>query len=943
LAGRRPVSACRLQNGTVRTGFLLQCGKTAGFVSIPRFLQQDCADMSSSLQLDSYQTVRLLGRILGTVIKEQYGLGEAELKRGQHDLDLVEYIRRQSVGEYRALSTKPDGLPIEQRLAQLDPRETALLIRAFSIFSQLANIADDHLVRAEKGPGPLQQLEHHMRVNARQVSAYLAQGLLSPVITAHPTEVRRKSILDRESEIAALLEKLDDANHHEGEDDEISAQLKREIRTLWQTRMFRAVRIHVTDEIENAIAVFARTFLSQVPLVKRRIAKLYGLGGSVTPYLKPGSWVGGDRDGNPFVTAQTLEYAVRRQAETVLDHYLTEVNLLGSELSLSDEFIAVTPALQSLAAGPEYTSSQQMDEPYRRALVTCYSRLAATRKELIGRGPALAPRWSAEPYETPEDFAADLTVIVDSLRENGDGDLADGRLLTLREAVGTFGFHLATMDLRQNSAIHEEVLEELFTSAGTVPSYLALSEKERVALLLKELSGPRLLRSPYRSYSERTTSELEIGDKAAELRRRFGAGCITNYVISHAESVSDMLETAVLMKEAGLFTPGDKPGGALRIVPLFETVHDLRASDDIMRTWLDMDFVRALLEAQDGIQEVMIGYSDSNKDGGYLTSNWEIRTSIARLTYLAAARGYKMRFFHGRGGAVGRGGGSSFDAIRALPCNASASGIRITEQGEVVASKYGDPEIGRRSLETIIVAAMLSELNHETDAADGEAGILLANMSETAFKAYRALVYDTPDFAAYFRQSTPLPEISDLKIGSRPASRTASPKIEDLRAIPWVFSWAQARVMLPGWYGFGTAVHDMGLRELRSLYRTSPFFRTTVSNMEMVLAKSSLTIARRYSGLVEDSALAAAVFAKIEAEWHRTVTAILTLTDQKALLDRSPKLLSSIRLRLPYIDALNHLQVDLLRRRRAGDDSEGTSRAIHMSINGISAGLRNSG
>jgi phosphoenolpyruvate carboxylase len=896
--------------------------------------------MPPSLQLDSHQTIRLLGRILGIVIKEQYGTGAAELKRGQHDLDLVEQIRRQSVGEHRS---GVGEVPLDRSLFELDPREVALLIRAFSIFSQLANIADDHWVRAEKGPGALQQLEHHMRVTAKQANAYLSQALISPVITAHPTEVRRKSILDREADIAHLLERLDDANLHEGEDVEIEAQLKRDIRTLWQTRMFRAVRIHVTDEIENAIAVFARTFVTQLPLVKRRIAKLYGLSGPVVPYMRPGSWVGGDRDGNPYVTAQTLDYAVRRQAEVMLDHYLSEVNTLGSELSLSEEFAGTSAALKALAAAPEYVSRQQVDEPYRRALVTCYSRLAATRKALCSLGPTLAPRWEAAPYEKPEEFAADLGVIVDSLKENGDDDLIDGRLHTLQEAVGAFGFHLATMDLRQNSTVHERVVDELLTSAGVVPSYSALSEKERIALLLKELSGPRLLRSPYRTYSEETSSELEIGDKAADLRRKFGDGAITNYVISHTESISDFLETAIVMKETGLFTPGERPRAALRIVPLFETVRDLRASDDIMRAWLDMPFVRALVESQGAIQEVMIGYSDSNKDGGYLTSNWEIRTSIARLTYLAAARGIKMRFFHGRGGAVGRGGGSSFDAIMALPCNASASGIRITEQGEVVASKYGDPELGRRNLETIIVAAMLSELNHDTDAADGEAGILLSMMSDVAFKSYRALVYDTPGFATYFRESTPLPEISDLKIGSRPASRTASEEIEDLRAIPWVFSWSQARVMLPGWYGFGTAVVEMGIEHLRPLYKTSPFFRTTVSNMEMVLAKSSLAIARRYSELVEDKDLAGAIFARIEKEWHVTVEAILALTEQRALLERSPKLMSSIRLRLPYIDALNHLQVDLLRRRRAGDDSEGTSRAIHMSINGISAGLRNSG
>ncbi|MDE2183231.1 MAG: phosphoenolpyruvate carboxylase [Alphaproteobacteria bacterium] len=889
----------------------------------------------------SRETIRLLGRILGTVIREQYGQDAASLARGQADLDLVEEIRQQSVGEHRHGVAE---VPLDRRLSRLDEPQVALLIRAFSIFSQLANIADDHMARCEKGPGPLQHLENFTNVNARNAGAYLSGALLSPVITAHPTEVRRKSILDRESDIAALLIAREHASAHTGEAAEIEAQLKREIRTLWQTRMFRAVRIHVTDEIENAVAVFSRTFLAQLPVVKRRLAQLYGLNGSVMACLKPGSWVGGDRDGNPFVTAKTLEYAIRRQAEAVLDHYLNQVNILGTELSLSDEFITTSAPLKALAASPEHSSRHQLDEPYRRALVTCYSRLAATRKALIGRWPALAPRWEAEPYASPEAFEADLTTIVDSLRDNGDADLADGRLHNLREAVGAFGFHLATMDLRQNAAVHERTFDELLREAGVVESYSALPEGDRVKLLVGELASPRLLRSPFRTYSEETQRELEVVDKAAELKRAFGAGSIANYVISKTESVSDFLETLALMKEAGLFGAGEAaPGAALRVIPLFETINDLRSSADVMAAYLDLPFVKAMIEAQSGIQEVMIGYSDSNKDGGYLTSNWEIHSSIARLTELGRKRGIRLRFFHGRGGAVGRGGGSSFDAIRALPAHANATGIRITEQGEVVASKYGDPEIGRSSLETIVVAALLSELNHEPDAADGEAGELLAGLSAAAYRAYRSLVYEVPGFDRYFRQSTPLPEISDLKIGSRPASRSTSGRIEDLRAIPWVFSWSQARVMLPGWYGFGTAAREIGAARLKPLYAKSPFFRSTVSNMEMVLAKSSLPIARRYAELVEDAALAAEVFGRIEAEWALTVQAVLDVTGQSSLLERSPRLKASILLRLPYIDALNPLQVDLLRRRRGGDDSEHTSRAIHMSINGVSAGLRNSG
>jgi phosphoenolpyruvate carboxylase len=421
----------------------------------------------------SREIIRLLGRLLGTVIKEQYGQDAHSLKRGQADLDLVEEIRQQSVGEHR------HGLAdvrLDRRLSQLEPPQVALLIRAFSVFSQLANIADDHLVHVQAGPGPLQQLESHAHVNARSVRAYLSNALLAPVITAHPTEVRRKSILDRESDIGALLMRRERANQQTGESAEIEAQLKREIRTLWQTRMLRPIRIHVNDEIENAIAVFSRTFLSQIPVVKRRLAHLFGSNGDVLPFLKPGSWVGGDRDGNPYVSEQTLEYAIRRQSETVLDYYLEQVNLLGTELSICDEYVSTSAALKALAASAEHTSLQQMDEPYRRALTTIYSRLAATRKILLGRAPVWTPRWEAAPYAVPEAFAADLTVVVESLRQNGDGDLADGRLLNLREAVGAFGFHLAVMDLRQNSDVHERALDELFGDCGVVPSYAGLKE-----------------------------------------------------------------------------------------------------------------------------------------------------------------------------------------------------------------------------------------------------------------------------------------------------------------------------------------------------------------------------------------------------------------------------------------------------------------------------------
>ena len=878
--------------------------------------------------------IRLLGRLLGEVIREQHG---------QTAYALVEDIRRQSVGDYRAGQGE---MTLDRLLVGLSQPDMQLLIRAFSIFSQLANTADDHILRRQLkalGSGSVQRLELSAGLSTKKVRAFLNDALFVPVITAHPTEVRRKSILDRETEIGELLERRERASSQTAEQVEIDTQLKREIRILWQTRMLRDTRIRVSDEIDNNLSVFSSTFLNEVPAVKRHLSRLFQLGGDVIPYLRPGSWVGGDRDGNPNVSPETLDYAVRHQSQLVLDHYLREIHGLGAELSLSDSLVTTSEALKKLAASPAVKPAHQGDEPYRLALVACYARMAATRAALLGHGPARPPRYKAEHYATPEEFAADLDIIATSLRDNGGADLAEGRLQNLREAVAAFGFHLATMDVRQNSDVHERAVAELLSVASVGADYLKLGEEARSKLLLDELSHARPLRSPYARYSEETTRELAIADRAQVLKAQFGGGAVANYVISKSSTPSDLLETAILMKEAGLFLPGIEPRAALRIVPLFETIDDLRRSAEVMGKYFDQPLVRAMIADQGNLQEVMIGYSDSNKDGGYVTSNWEIRAGIGRLVALGKARGIRMRFFHGRGGAVGRGGGSSFDAIRALPQGASHDGIRITEQGEVVASKYGDPEIGRASLEAIVAAALLAELSPDTDSADGDAGVLLAEFSEAAYGAYRGLVYETPNFEIYFREATPLLEIADLKIGSRPASRKQSGRIEDLRAIPWVFSWSQARVMLPGWFGFGSAAAKLGADKLKPVYKSSASFRTTISNMEMVLAKSSMPIARRYADLVEDRALAKKIFARIEEEWRVTVEAVLEISGQKSLLEADPRLMASIQSRLPYVNALNHLQVDLLRRRRAGDANADIHRGIHMSINGVSAGLRNSG
>lgn len=883
----------------------------------------------------SRELLRLLGRQLGEVIREQHG---------QTAFDRLEGLRRHVVTEHRQGRS---AVSLIRRLSHLPIRDLTLLIRAFAIFSQLANIADDYVIRCEAASadlGPLERLRARSDMSAERIYEYLAGALICPVITAHPTEVRRQSIIDREHAIAELLPAHQLYTANKTRQANVETRLKREIRVLWQTRMLRPERIHVTDEINNAAAILARTFAQQLPAVKRRIAEVFGFQGALPPILQVGSWVGGDRDGNPFVSASSLEYAVRRFAGIVFDHYLEQLHLLGRELSLSDDFVPVSKTLIALSAKGSPPSPHKADEPYRRAITHIQARLTATRRAFLGP-PAAAG--GEQPYESAQRFAYDLTIIANSLGENGSLDLAEGRVSELRDAVESFGFHLAVMDLRQNSAVHESAVAELLREAGVHVDYPSLPEGKKTALLVHELTSTRVLRTPYRKYSDETARELDIASTAAALRARFGLGTVANYVISKTESVSDLLETCILMKEAGLFVPGDKPQPQLRVVPLFETIKDLRNCATIMREFFALPLGHAMLTAQNNLQEVMIGYSDSNKDGGYVTSNYEIRAAIRGLLAEAKNAGVGLRFFHGRGGSVGRGGGPSFEATRALPEGAVANGMRVTEQGEVVASKYGNPDAGRRTLERMVAAALLADIAPEPDAADNDLALLFGQFSADAYHAYRTLVYETEGFDIYFRQSTPLPEISDLKIGSRPSSRTNSSRIEDLRAIPWVFSWSQARTMLPGWYGFGSAAAELQSAgrgaELTELYRRSPFFRTIVSNLEMVLAKSNLEIGGRYAELVEDRKLAKKIFERISNEWSATKDAVLTLTGQKQLLESNPALAESIRLRLPYIDALNLLQLDLLRRRRSGSDDDETLRGIHMSINGISAGLRNSG
>ena len=878
--------------------------------------------------------VRFLGKMLGDVIRA-YG-GEMLFRR-------TEYIRAASVDRHRGVA----GGEVDLGLGSLSLDETLDFVRGFMLFSMLANLAEDrHGVAAEKGADVASALARlgEEGIDKSAVMALLNHALIVPVLTAHPTEVRRKSMIDHRNRIAELMA-LKDAGLAETPDgDDVDEAIYRQIALLWQTRVLRRERLYVTDEVETALSYLRDVFLPTLPALYQRWDR--ALGERAPSFLRPGSWIGGDRDGNPFVTADSLRTALGKSCEAVLGFYLEALSELGAELSISSELASVAESVLALAEASGDSGLSRSDEPYRRALTGIYARLAATHLKLTGKPAPRPAAVKGEPYPDPQALRSDLVAIARALRDGGAGALSSGGALgRLIRAVETFGFHLATLDMRQNSAVHERVVAELLKVAGVEADYLALSESQRVSLLRHELSNARPLTSPFAGYSDETQSELEIVRAAAEAHAKYGPGCITNYIVSMAQSVSDLLEINVLLKEVGLYRPGVSLTSAIMAVPLFETIGDLEAAPEIMAEWFALPEAGAITRAR-GFQEVMIGYSDSNKDGGYLTSTWSLSKASTALKAEFEQSGVGMQLFHGRGGAVGRGGGSAFAAIRAQPAGTVQGRIRITEQGEVIAGKYGTRESAMVNLEAMTAATLLATLEPVAVSAADQARFSAAmeRISQDAFTAYRDLVYRTEGFRTFFRQMTPLTEIAGLKIGSRPASRTKSDKIEDLRAIPWVFSWAQARVMLPGWYGVGQALsqfEDKGL--IAEMAQGWPFFAAMLGNMEQVIAKSDMGIAERYAALVEDRALAQAIFPRIREGWQVTYDALLSATGQSHLLEKHPALDASIRLRLPYIEPLNMLQIELIKRRRAGEEDERVGVGILLSINAIATALRNSG
>ncbi|MCI0466672.1 MAG: phosphoenolpyruvate carboxylase [Beijerinckiaceae bacterium] len=908
------------------------------------------AVLSESQLIDG---IRLLGQLLGDTIREQ---------EGEETFALIETIRKLSIAFERGADPET-GQKLGALLRGLTTDQAMAVARAFTYFSHLANIAEDQHDVRRRTARELQEPRIYedgslaaafMRLDAagvgkEAVAEMLRRSFISPVLTAHPTEVQRKTQRDAERSIAQLL--LERESLSTGRERKRNEMLLRaRMAQLWQTRLLRYARLSVNDEIEQALGYYQTTFLRQIPQLYSELENLLGV--NVPSFFRMGSWIGGDRDGNPNVNAQTLVLALRKQSEVILRHYMDEIECLTGELSITMRLVQCAPGLQALADLSGDANPHLDDEPYRRALIGIHERLAATLFELAG---APRPKTSpASPYPNAEAFEADLGTIEASLAENHAAALIPARLAPLRRAASVFGFHLAAVDLRQSSDRHEETIAELLAAARVLADYPRLEETEKQALLLALLRDPRPLRVPGAGYSPEAASELEIFATAGSLRKTFGKEAIRHYIISHTETVSDLLEVLLLQKECGLMQGvlGDaSAAAALLPVPLFETIADLRNAETIMRSFYALPGIAGLVRGSGAQQEIMLGYSDSNKDGGFFTSCWELyRTSTKLADYFKENEGIRLRLFHGRGGTVGRGGGPSYQAVLAQPPDTVNGQIRLTEQGEVIASKYSNPDIGLYNLETLVAATLEATLLTPARQAPEEFLDAAARLSNLSMSAYRSLVYETPGFAEFFFAATPIAEIAELNIGSRPASRRQSRKIADLRAIPWSFSWSQARIALPGWFGFGAAVeafiNEAQGEHLSLLIRMNeewPFFRALLSNIDMVLAKSDMALAKRYSELVPDQALAGSIFSALENEWKRTAKALELIQRTPERLADNPALARSIRHRFPYIAPLNHLQAELLRRWRSGEHGDRTLRTILIAINGVAAGLRNSG
>jgi phosphoenolpyruvate carboxylase len=849
-----------------------------------------------------------------------------------------------------------DASVLDHLFSDLSNDQAVFLARAFASHSLLANIGEDVAGRRRHAEAAAQPGDERPRTLVDAVKALKADGKTDadiskifaamnvvPVLTAHPTEVRRRSMVDRETEISRLMALR---RHHLPADleSDIRERLFREIALMWRTRLYRPERITVKDEIRNALSIVRTSILPAIIDLYGDWTAQIAHNAELAPLLKMGSWLGGDRDGHPGVNGETLKLALSSQSRVILDWYAAEVRKLWSNLAISTAYTPVSDELMALAAQSQDPSVHRLDEPYRLALELVFDRLSAVSQKLTNQWVAFANgRTDVEPYSHPDAFVADLSVIIESLERNGGERLVGTSLRTLVEVAKACGFHLMSLDLRQNADVHERTLHELFQRAGTNIRYLDLPEEDRCKVLIEELSHQRPLVSPFTAYGEETTKELATMEAAAQAVRDYGRACLGAYVISKSATLSDILEPLVLLKQVGLVWGGAAPRASVKISPLFETIEDLEQGPRVLRQWLELPISRTIL-GDKPVQEIMLGYSDSNKDGGYVASRRGVARGASALAFEADRMGIGLQLFHGRGGSVGRGGGPAAEAVLAQPAGTVQGRIRMTEQGEMIARRFGDQPTARRNLDGLAAAVVMAS-DRPIVRPDPKVEAAMTALAQSSFEGYRALVYDDPAFEDFFWSATPIGEIVGLNIGSRPASRTASRKIEDLRAIPWVFSWSQARFMLPGWYGFASGVEraKLSVGQLQDLAGGFDFFASLLSNMELALAQSHMGIAAQYVALSQDPANANRIFETIKREHDAARSLALEIRGGTSLLDNQPELAESVALAGLSVDPLNHLQLELLSRRRGGDQDEAVRLAIQLTVAGIAAGLRNTG
>lgn len=855
--------------------------------------------------------------------------------------------------QLKELSTQEDYQGLNRLVTSLSNDEMVYISRYFSILPLLINISEDVDLAYEINhqnnidQDYLGKLSTTIKLVAEKENAVeiLEHLNVVPVLTAHPTQVQRKSMLDLTNHIHSLLRKYRDVKLGLINKDKWYNDLRRYIEIIMQTDMIREKKLKVTNEITNAMEYYNSSFLKAVPHLTteyKRLAQAHGLNLKQAKPITMGMWIGGDRDGNPFVTAKTLKQSALTQCEVIMNYYDKKIYQLYREFSLSTSIVNVSKQVREMARQSKDNSIYREKELYRRALFDIQSKIQATKTYLI-EDEEVGTR-----YETANDFYKDLIAIRDSLLENKGKSLISGDFVELLQAVEIFGFYLASIDMRQDSSVYEACVAELLKSAGIHSRYSELSEEEKCDLLLKELEeDPRILSATHAEKSELLAKELAIFKTARVLKDKLGDDVIRQTIISHATSLSDMLELAILLKEVGLV---DTERARVQIVPLFETIEDLDHSEETMRKYLSLSLAKKWIDSRNNYQEIMLGYSDSNKDGGYLSSCWTLYKAQQQLTAIGDEFGVKVTFFHGRGGTVGRGGGPTYEAITSQPLKSIKDRIRLTEQGEVIGNKYGNKDAAYYNLEMLVSAAinrMITQKKSDTNTPNRYEAIM-DQVVDRSYDVYRDLVFGNEHFYDYFFESSPIKAISSFNIGSRPAARKTITEIGGLRAIPWVFSWSQSRVMFPGWYGVGSSFKEFinknpeNIAILRDMYQNWPFFQSLLSNVDMVLSKSNMNIAFEYAKLCEDEQVKA-IYETILNEWQVTKNVILAIEGHDELLADNPYLKASLDYRMPYFNILNYIQLELIKRQRRGELSSDQERLIHITINGIATGLRNSG